>query len=246
VNSTLFLLAALLPMTQCQDDYYGHIVYGPIVYGPIVYGPIVYGPIVYGPPIVCAPADYNNIHYSGIVYSKKYVTAVMDDGQRMSVPVINGLLPSIDYKCLPSGGMQRDFWYDEGFKHGGEAVVEYSSNERKKVVVPPKASHSEDLPLSKKAGIREESSFDEDPPRNTRPPAKARVREDDLESPPKKVQMPDPKIQQLQDSIGELQKTVVELKEAVKKQQAPVVPEPKKVDAPLPMKKPSEFDKEPK
>lgn len=229
MNSTLFLLAALLPMTQCQDDYYYYY----------------YGPIVYGPPIVCAPADYNNIHYTGTVYSKKYVTAVMDDGQTMTVPVINGLLPSVNYKHLPSGGTQRDFWYDEGFKHGGEAVVEYSSNEKKKVVVPPKASYAEDLPLSNKAGIREESSFDEDLPRNTRPPAKARAREDD-ESPPKKVQMPDPKIQQLQDSIGELQKTVVELKEAVKKQQAPVVPEPKKVEAPLPMKKPSEFDKEPK
>lgn len=222
MNSTLFLLVATLPITQCQDVYYG--------------------PVVYGPPIVCAPADYNNIHYSGTVYSKKYVTAVMDDGQKMSVPVINGLLPSVNYKRLPSGGMQRDFWYDEGFKHGGEAVVEYGPNEKKKVVVPPKASYSEDLPLSKKAGIREESSLD-DPP--ARPPAKARVREDD-ESPPKKVQMPDPKIQQLQDSIGELQKTVVELREAVKKQQAPVVPEPKKVEAPSPMKKPSEFDKEPK
>jgi hypothetical protein len=229
VNSTLFLFATLsitqTAIAQCQDVYYG--------------------PTVYGPPIVCAPADYNNIHYSGTVYSKKYVTAVMDDGQRMSVPVINGLLPSVNYRRLASGGMQRDFWYDEGFKYGGEAVVEYGTNDKKKAVQPPKASYSEDLPLSKKAGIREESSFDENPPKKTTPPA--RVREDDEElPPPKKVQMPDPKIQQLQDSIGELQKTVVELREAVKKQQAPVVPEPKKVEAPSPMKKPSEFDKEPK
>jgi len=209
MNSALFLLVATLPITQCPQDGYG--------------------PVFYGPPIVCAPADYNHIHFTGDVYSKKYVTAAMDDGQRMTIPVINGILPTVNYKRLASGGMQRDFWYDEGFKYGGEAVVEY---------------YSEDLPLSKKAGVREESSFEEAPPRaNIRPP-KARVREDE-ELPPKKSQMPDPKIQQLQDAIGELQKTVVELRETVKRQQAQVVPEPK-VDALSPMKKPSEFDKEPK
>lgn len=151
MNSALFLLAATLPITQCPQDGYG--------------------PVFYGPPIVCAPADYNHIHFTGDVYSKKYVAAAMDDGQRMTIPVINGILPTVNYKRLASGGMQRDFWYDEGFKYGGEAVVEYGpANEKKKVASPPKPSYSEDLPLSKKAGVREESSFEEAPPRaNNRP-----------------------------------------------------------------------------
>jgi len=214
VNS-IFLFVATLSIVQCQDVYYGP-------------------PVSYGPPIVLAPTDYHNIHYSGTVYSKKYVAAVTSDGQKISVPVINGLLPTINSKRLASGGTQRDFWYDGGFKYRGEAVVSYIQNEKKKAVVPP--VREEGLPLSKKAGIRGDS-LDED---SARPPTKAR----DEELPPKRLQMPDPNIQQLQDSIGELQKNVVELREAVKNQ----VPasEPKKADFPSPMKKPSEFDKEPK
>lgn len=227
MNSTLFFLAATL--TACQDVYYGPVYYGP--------------PVVYGPPIVCAPADYDNIHYSGKVYSKRYVTAVMEDGSTMSVPVINGLLPCVDYKRLPSGGMQRDFWYDEVFKYGGEAIVKYGPNDKKKVVppkvvVPPtpySSSDSEKLPLTKKAAIREESSFDG---------AKGSSGDKGEElTAPKKVQMPDPEIQKLQEANRELQKTIVELRESFRKQ---AVPELKRFEAPSPMRKPSEFDKEPK
>jgi hypothetical protein len=208
VNSTLFFLAATL--TACQDVYYGPVYYGP--------------PVVYGPPIVCVPADYDNIHYSGKVYSKKYVTAVMDDGSTMSVPVINGLLPCVDYKRLPSGGMQRDFWYDEGFKYRGEAIVKYGPNDKKKVVppkvvVPPTLYSSSDSEKGSSDDKGEELTVS------------------------KKVQMPDPEIQQLQEANRELQKTIIELKESFKKQ---VVLDLRQIEAPSPMRKPSEFDKESK
>lgn len=114
-----------LPIAQCQDNF-----------------------VVYGPPIVCLPADYNNIHYSGSVHSKKYVTAVFGNGQIMTVPVINGMLPTVDYKMLPSGGMQRDFWYDEEFKYRGQEIVKYNSAyEKKKIITPP--SRPENLPPKK-------------------------------------------------------------------------------------------------
>lgn len=220
-------------------------------------------------------SDTERIHYNGDVYSKKYITAVLDDGRKITVPVINGYMPSIDLVKMTDGSCQRNYYYDGCFKHNGETCVNYSiggkgSNYNKKTTAPaPRVTESyDDIPYSKKAGISESSSFD-------RPPIITESRSFDYPKPKvgesvtpgpvedklplKKIEMPqpDPEVKALKESVSSLQDSIRELKELVKQQQAelakqktapaPVVaPEPRKIEAPSPMKKPSEFDKEPK
>jgi len=141
-----------------------------------------------------------------------------------------------------------------------------------KTVPAPKITVTESYYDTKKmpsVGISESSSFD-------RPPIITESRSFDYPKPKvgesvtpgpvenklplKKIEMPqpDPEVKALKENVSSLQDSIRELKELVKQQQAelakakalppaPVVaPEPRKIEAPSPMKKPSEFDKEPK
>jgi hypothetical protein len=226
-------------------------------------------PVYYtSPTYYTAPAsDTECVHFYGSIYSKKYITAIIDDGKRITVPVINGYMPSIDLKKMTDGSTQRNYYYDECFKHNGESYVNYSvggkSVAKKK---PPTVTESyDDYPLKKPGvGISESSSFDR-PPIITiersfdKPKVSEFVTPGPVEDklPPKKIEMPrpDPEVKALKENVTALQESIKELKALVERQQAeltkakaPVVvaPEPKKVEVPSPMKKPSEFDKEPK
>ena len=220
----------------------------------------------YSPPIYyTAPAsDTECVHFYGSIYSKKYITAIMDDGKRITVPVINGYLPSIDLKKMTDGSTQRNYYYDGCFAHNGDSYVNYSVGGKtvaKKNAPTVMESYSYDL--SKKVGIKEESSFDR-PPIITiersfdKPKVGEFVTPGPVEDklPPKKIEMPrpDPEVKALKENVTALQESIKKLEILIERQQAeltkaktPVVaPEPKKVEAPSPMKKPSEFDKEPK
>ena len=152
--NTLLLLILTCQITQCPTSYPSQVIYS---------------------------KDHNYIHYSGQIHSKKYVTAVLETGKKISVPVINGLMPRVKYETLPNGGMRRDFWYDQEFKYDGRKEIKYT----KDVVVPPKAIYSEEL--SKKLEVKDGS------------------KEESL--PSKKIEMPDP---QLEEIIRNIEKTLKE------------------------------------
>lgn len=77
--------------------------------------------------------DYENIHFSGAIYSKQYVIAIIDDGSRVQIPVINGYLPTFDAKVMPNGRLRRDYYYGAAYKHNGSLCVEYERPPTKKV-----------------------------------------------------------------------------------------------------------------
>jgi hypothetical protein len=73
----------------------------------------------------CEPPEYENIYFPGVIYTKEYVSAVMTDGTRTRVPVINGYLPTVESTRYPNG-IQRNFYYHQGYKYGGESIVNYA------------------------------------------------------------------------------------------------------------------------
>jgi hypothetical protein len=60
-----------------------------------------------------------NIFYSDPIYTKVYVTVKVPDGRYISVPVVNGILPSIDEKPDGYDGYIRTYTYTSGKQYTG-------------------------------------------------------------------------------------------------------------------------------
>jgi hypothetical protein len=180
----------------------------------------------YSPPSVYVQLEspiYTYIHYSGTVYSKQYVNAILP-GKRMQVPVINGIAPSIDARRV-DGSEVYDFTYDPKNKWSGQSPIDY--------VMPvslPVTSRSPDpvLPLpSKKVPA---PSF-----------------EDELKVIQARQNLKDEEnaatIKRLEENVAKLQSTIQKM------QQLPVTPTPDVAPNPEPtepeldsgMRKPSEI-----
>ena len=98
-------------------------------------------------PIIVGPTDYEHIHFNESVESKIYVDAIMVDGKRIQVPVINGFVPRVLTTPLTTGGYKRDFYYDEKIKYQGQSLLKYSLNKKpeKPEIVEPKKEPKNDL-----------------------------------------------------------------------------------------------------
>lgn len=121
---------------------------------------------------VIYPKNHNYIHYSGKIYSKKYVVAVWEDGREILVPVINGLLPSVKCEFLPNGGIRKDFWYDKKIKYDEQKEIKY---------------YKKDTSLPKEEVFKKEESDLDD----------IKVQSFPL----KKIEMPDPKLEEIIGNI---------------------------------------------
>ena len=77
---------------------------------------------------VCSSVKANNcetIDYSGTIYSKVYVTAKMPDGKYLSVPVVNGYLPTINQE-YENGRYYRTYSYHKRIRYTPGVMPTYS------------------------------------------------------------------------------------------------------------------------
>lgn len=122
------------------------------------YPPIYYSPPIYytSPSVVRIEAPiYTNILYGGTVYRKEYVDAVLPSGKKMKVPVINGIMPSIDTRCV-NGAEVLDFTYDNRDEWSGKSPICYT-NLKKEVAKKPAPKVSDYEYNGRKIGIHESS-----------------------------------------------------------------------------------------
>lgn len=88
------------------------------------------------PAIIWAEPEYEIIHNEETIVSKKYVTAILSNGVKITVPVINGYVPSVKIGKTASGATVRHFYYHNKYKYDGSVVIKYQ--EEKKIEVLPK------------------------------------------------------------------------------------------------------------
>lgn len=84
--------------------------------------------------IIWAEPEYEFIHNEEPIISKIYVTAVFKNGERITIPVVNGYLPAIKMGRSSSGHKVRHFYYDSKIKHDGDLEVIYEDELEKKDV----------------------------------------------------------------------------------------------------------------
>lgn len=93
-------------------------------------------PVIPPPKIIWAEPEYEIIHNEEPILSKKYVTAILSNGVKITVPVINGYLPSVKIGKTASGATVRHFYYHNKYKYDGSAIIKYE--EEKNIEVVPK------------------------------------------------------------------------------------------------------------
>ncbi len=83
------------------------------------------------PPVVVLPTDYDNIHFTGTVYSKTYVRVRTPEGS-LVVPVINGILPRLTSTRHANGSVTRNYYYDTNvrWKNDGRMPVYDADNQK--------------------------------------------------------------------------------------------------------------------
>jgi len=138
MNVRLILAALLTPLAiptiiaaQCYDSVY----YAPPVYTTPIYSLPSTIPYTAPSPVTSlASPIYHNIHYSGTVRSKEYVDAVLPNGKKMKVPVINGIAPFINSKCT-AGSEVYDFTYNSQDRWSGKTPIYYDAEKKSPPVV---------------------------------------------------------------------------------------------------------------
>lgn len=138
-----------------------------------------------------------NIIYSDPIYTTVYVTVRVPDGRCFSVPVVNGVLPSIDEKPDGYDGYIRTYTYASGARYTGGTMPVYK--ERK----PVERKEPRVLETRTRAIVIEE---DGDHPRSE--PKKDSQREP--------LTSPLPK-DDFGDAMEEAQRAILELREEIKK-----------------------------
>jgi hypothetical protein len=68
--------------------------------------------------------EYQNIQYTGKVCTKEYVVAYLPDGQKTSIPIINGIVPLIDHYYSKNAVIYY-LNYDSGKKWSGKNPITY-------------------------------------------------------------------------------------------------------------------------
>lgn len=120
IAATFFFVVATGAQAQCYP--------APAYYPTPVYTVPIYTAPVYAAPRTVA-ADYQNIHYSGTVRSKEYVSACLPGNIRISIPVINGIAPQID-RSYSGNSVVYNLYYDRGEKWDGKSPISYSEGKK--------------------------------------------------------------------------------------------------------------------
>lgn len=94
-------------------------------------------PVVPQTQIIWAEPEYEIIHNEEPILSKKYVTAILSNGVKITVPVINGYLPSVRIGKTSSGAVVRHFYYHNKYKYNGSALIKYEEEKKKEVLPEP-------------------------------------------------------------------------------------------------------------
>ena len=84
------------------------------------------------------------IYFSEAIYSRCIVNAVLPSGKLITVPIINGYMPSIRITYLDDGSVLREYDYDSRDVYLG-GVIQYPAKRRE----PPKQKYELELPKQK-------------------------------------------------------------------------------------------------
>lgn len=178
-------------------------------------------------------AVHEKVYFSGEVRSRCIVEAVLTNGKRITVPVINGYMPAIRVTTLSDGSTLREYdYYDKEVYNGG--VIEYGNATAKKPARRPTVTDSHEGQSKRAPTVTEERTPDPAPPVRKQMP---RYTDEDFES--------------MRSNIRQLEETIRVLKEQQTVPDRPPVtlqadPQPLEESPPnkSPMKKPSQFGQE--
>jgi len=182
-------------------------------------------------PIYRSNAIHEKVYFSGEIRTRCIAEAVLSNGKKITVPVINGYMPAIRVTMLSDGSTLREYdYYNKNVYNGG--VIEYGSA-AKQPVKRPTVTDSSEGQTKRAPTVTEERTPDPVPlPRKQMP----RYTDEDFES--------------MRSNIRALEETVRVLKE---QQQIPERPPVTLQADPLPfeespskspLKKPSQFGQE--
>lgn len=70
-------------------------------------------------------ADVEKINFLGKKNSLKYVSAILDEGKKIKVPVVNDLIPTLELHMFDDGSYLRVYHYDRLNKYHGETLLKF-------------------------------------------------------------------------------------------------------------------------
>lgn len=86
----------------------------------------------------------DNINYSGVINSKIYITIKTPDGKYITIPVINGLLPTIE-ESVVDGKLIRNYSYKSGVKYIAGSMPEYHNKVDRLPIVEESTRKNDDF-----------------------------------------------------------------------------------------------------
>lgn len=190
-------------------------------------------PVCYSEPICVQPCPNPSIirekvYFPGEVRSRCIVEAVLSNGKRITVPVINGYTPAIKVTIMSDGSQLREYdYYDRDVYKGG--VISYGKSE-------PRQQKTVTIPRPKPPSLTEERTSIPQPvpyEEDKKPKYMPRYTDDDFEA--------------IQKNMKELQEAIRVLQQKEDTERPPITlqADPQKLEHQPPnLKKPSDFGRE--
>lgn len=71
--------------------------------------------------------DVEKINFLGKKNSVKYIPAVLENGKKIKVPIVNELIPTIELHAFNDGSFLRVYHYDKRNRHSGEIMLKFKT-----------------------------------------------------------------------------------------------------------------------
>lgn len=192
------------------------------------YGPVYTQPIY----VQSCPAPSSvireKVYFSGEIRSRCIAEAVLSNGRKITVPVINGYMPAVKVTIAADGSELREYdYYDRDVYNGG--VITYGN--RSAVARPTAPVRRPTVTEERTPVLPSPVPYDERQPEVRKPPRMPRYTDEDFET--------------LQKDLKELQQTIRVLQdreESVERPPMTLQADPQRIEPQPPkLKKPSEF-----
>lgn len=76
-------------------------------------------------------ADVEKINFLGKKHSLKYVPAILNEGKKIKVPIINNLIPTLELHIFEDGSYLRIYHYDRRNEYSDEALLKFKTINRR-------------------------------------------------------------------------------------------------------------------
>ena len=76
-------------------------------------------------------SDVEKINFLGKKNSLKYVAAILEEGKKIKVPIVNNLVPTLELHIFEDGSYLRIYHYDRRSQYSGESLLKFKTINRR-------------------------------------------------------------------------------------------------------------------